>query len=832
MRVILVLIGLFSLFINATSGEENPTAPIDALKYYSGDFTDTDGDGMTDVAERKYGYDPLDNTSNPTNDENLWSQILPSDSTLKVKRSFASDSNKIYFKFTSFSGIDTTPHKNFLVKVIPLIQKEMGSPAESFVCTIMRKTNSDGYSTWGGGRSLAFGSDENWRPSSFIHELLHSWKGTTLLNSVGTQWEEGFASGIASVLSNEYLLSYPTDEHSTKLLSRRGKLGNSPYLFHSQESLFDLAKYQQNLSWFGGAEQTYDCYNHAGSFFKLLREHDHQFVSKFNKAFYQKIKSKVKDARGYDSVVDTIASIIPTINNIETKEYISSVAMFDKRKTNTGFHAVLNRRGYANYTPSIYAGYERGGKLDWYSYEEIEEIPTYVKPNGQIVADLRNQPFQVDVYNANEVRVDVFEGKTNNSSNSDGSPKGRHGVKFPKLKPSNFSQGLYYANVTFTNFTHTVSNPSSIYYFFGKQDLMPTIKSNFTLMVGIDSHSLINEYLDKCTIALNGFQYEVPFVNNCAFFNLPDVPLNFSGEIIIEASVRNNESKNVYVRTITNGGSSDGYRHHCFLIIDEDFDGIEDAHDDDVIDLKEWWLEQIELAKSGAIGADEATTSESVQPITVQVETDNSVVIVDDVTAVELTNDNTTIINTTDNVILVQNTHNVTEYEETNSSLTEEDNILVIDDGNITLYTNTNDVYETNATESVVVIGDDTITIEDDTSKQVEFGGDAPSIPSELPNIWTNAISMGYNWYYLEWFGYFYKVDGNAWIFHTEFGWFYTDVTTSFESVWLWSETFGWVWTNKDYFPYVYNSYTSTWFYLTKGGYYDFNLDQWVASDF
>ena len=47
----------------------NPTAPNDLTKYLSGDLTDSDGDGMTDAAERKYGFDPLDPFSFPAEPE-------------------------------------------------------------------------------------------------------------------------------------------------------------------------------------------------------------------------------------------------------------------------------------------------------------------------------------------------------------------------------------------------------------------------------------------------------------------------------------------------------------------------------------------------------------------------------------------------------------------------------------------------------------------------------------------------------------------------------------------------------------------------------------------
>ena len=47
---------------------ENLTAPHELLRNYGGDYTDTDGDGMTDVAESKYGYDGLDPQSFPEYD--------------------------------------------------------------------------------------------------------------------------------------------------------------------------------------------------------------------------------------------------------------------------------------------------------------------------------------------------------------------------------------------------------------------------------------------------------------------------------------------------------------------------------------------------------------------------------------------------------------------------------------------------------------------------------------------------------------------------------------------------------------------------------------------
>ena len=45
-----------------------------SLSNYGSDFTDTDGDGMTDVAELRYGFDPNDKNSFPTKDYTILSE--------------------------------------------------------------------------------------------------------------------------------------------------------------------------------------------------------------------------------------------------------------------------------------------------------------------------------------------------------------------------------------------------------------------------------------------------------------------------------------------------------------------------------------------------------------------------------------------------------------------------------------------------------------------------------------------------------------------------------------------------------------------------------------
>jgi hypothetical protein len=107
----------------------------------------------------------------------------------------------------------------------------------------------------------------------------------------------------------------------------------------------------------------------------------------------------------------------------------------------------------------------------------------------------------------------------------------------------------------------------------------------------------------------------------------------------------------------------------------------------------------------------------------------------------------------------------------------------------------------------------------------------APELPPVVTNAWDSATDVGNNWFFVEWFGYFYKVEGNGWVFNEKLGWFYTEWTSSFNSVWLFHEDLGWVWTTSEFFPYLYNPKTASWVYIVEGGFFDFNTNEWKVSE-
>ena len=81
----------------------NPTAPNDLTAHLSGDFTDTDGDGMTDEAERKYGFDSQDALSFPSEPE-LIAEAHPERHAIEdsgIGAYYEVDSSRIDIKWTN-----------------------------------------------------------------------------------------------------------------------------------------------------------------------------------------------------------------------------------------------------------------------------------------------------------------------------------------------------------------------------------------------------------------------------------------------------------------------------------------------------------------------------------------------------------------------------------------------------------------------------------------------------------------------------------------------------------------------------------------------------------
>ena len=85
-------------------------------------------------------------------------------------------------------------------------------------------------------------------------------------------------------------------------------------------------------------------------------------------------------------------------------------------------------------------------------------------------------------------------------------------------------------------------------------------------------------------VNIEDVQYTHALVNGCAVFKSTTWPLDFQGDVLIYVTAGG--VTNGYERTILDATTYSGYHQTQFVIIDQDFDGIEDPYDDEVVPIK------------------------------------------------------------------------------------------------------------------------------------------------------------------------------------------------------------------------------------------------------
>ena len=91
-------------------------------------------------------------------------------------------------------------------------------------------------------------------------------------------------------------------------------------------------------------------------------------------------------------------------------------------------------------------------------------------------------------------------------------------------------------------------------------------------------------------------------------------------------------------------------------------------------------------------------------------------------------------------------------------------------------------------------------------------------------------------WWGNPWFGYFWKVGEDDWLFHEKLGWIFLKKKGD-SSIWVWIQKMdGWFWTAKEHYPYLHSSSSQTWFWInldksdfTKLVIYDYASSKWLS---
>lgn len=578
---------------------ENPTAPYDYFANFEGNYTDTDGDGMTDVAEQRYNFNPYDPKSRPVDIGYFYEQgshigIVDSQPT-------GSPDDLMYFRFNNWPEDLENQYKDIIVHLMPLLFRMVGEPANKQIIDVYNRGKGSVSSWTVSNKGKTMMASEWYNPKMFIHELLHAWKGKyTFTNKGGssdTSWrhtkdtagfEEGSADGLTIEIIHEFIDCYPNHQMSKFCTSSVQSLRTGT------TSTFDFSHGDQFMSggnlWHDPSSIHYR-YAVAGDTFRILTAHDEFFMRKALDNYYAKIDADIKYRPSAENLIEVFAEVLPEVNGVDTKKFLENLPWMSGKNIPNQLHIanMENHQGWGGGQPSIYPAFaNKNGKTYQYyakrSSLENHGLPTWLKyyedSNGYMWPDHMNQPFEVKINTIFGELVDTINETTSNNYDSNGKPRDLGRVKPATLARSNWPVGLYKQTITFTEYAKHTEHASTNSYFFGYENFSQD-KAEFVIILGVDC-----EVAEKVVFRLNDYHQTSEIVNGCAVFRTNKIPTN--SKFIVEFDVFDlNGSQQTYKRAVIKTAyTRDMYLQHSYVVVDRDFNGIEDIYEENVDSLK------------------------------------------------------------------------------------------------------------------------------------------------------------------------------------------------------------------------------------------------------
>ena len=650
-----------------TTRVPNPTAPNPETQYLSGDFTDTDGDGMTDVAEIKYGFDKNDPTSFPAEPAFVpptpiagsgigavldlgvsfinirWNNRADSTFSLTLKdgtrilyrgghyaeyapvnyskfrldgtetltgsfteydldghflRQFpefhldlsgismrlGDPSHRISFTFDGFPSDREREYREFLKRVIPIMRGQLGAPAEQFNCVIQNMgSNSDFFMVTDGGRT--FLSDTSFIPRLIVHEIAHAWKGLYTFTS-DEYWEytpelsgfeEGSAEGMAFEIIHEYVRSYPTDMATLQLLRWR------PYQYwSSRTTYYDFIRRNRATGagdfWVDNSIVT-SRYSIAATTFQLMRKVNPDCYKEIMGLYFEEIRDDPRWRPNRVDLVRIFSSVVPTVNGIALGDLLDALPVYRGRALEEGMYVLTTLRPYGLSGDQQFAtSYVINDGRLWWGIRDTELasyglpywIEHYPGDDGFAYVDTQNEPFRVTVFDTSDAVVTTIDDRTRIDRDADCSPTGFGWKMIDDLDMREFSFGLYRETVEFRNFVIHDPNARDVRYFVGYGGYTQDRNEEYVIMIAIDG---LRE--GEATITVGGEMQTLAINNGVAIFRSNTLPFDHEGDVTVRLANANGAS-HAYQRTLLEAGTYHGYFQHQFLIVDRNFDGIED----------------------------------------------------------------------------------------------------------------------------------------------------------------------------------------------------------------------------------------------------------------
>ena len=134
----------------------------------------------------------------------------------------------------------------------------------------------------------------------------------------------------------------------------------------------------------------------------------------------------------------------------------------------------------------------------------------------------------------------------------------------------NFPIGLYKETVTFTDYVEHDEGARNSFYFFGLKGLEQAKERDYVIMIGVDGAPE-----GTARIEILGEEHTTTISNGAAIFNSTEWPFDMQGRFPITITNAEGESREYY-RTLIEAGTIHNFFQHQFIIVDTDFNGVED----------------------------------------------------------------------------------------------------------------------------------------------------------------------------------------------------------------------------------------------------------------
>lgn len=548
-----------------------------------GEFPIADGSVLTiDIIH--YGEDRYP-ASSTTEYIDLLTVDIPNDNSV-----IGDENNFLGYEFSSdFPNESEQQYRDLLVKLTPLLRWHLGPPAEKFNVSFEYTDTLGGtFMSVNNGRGVL--TDGTFIPRLIVHELIHAWKGSYLISS-DQNWnyqtdllgfEEATAEGMAFIIMQDFVRTYPNDPVSLGLMQ-------SPayqYFSHKAHHI-DFVK---NLRATGGGDffadtgagMYYTRYSIAATVFQHICALRPRFFRDFSETYYHRINTDQQWRPNRSDIITMWEALVPMMNGYPLGEYLDTIPVFNGTKLDKGMYVLSAVRPYGSYGDFQFAPIyiRENGSAMWAEYPGNmtgdRSIPSWlrtVSSRGYTVVNTMDSEVLLTLRHVDGTYTDGKIYRTTEIFEDDGWPRGIGWFKADSYNMADYPLGLYKMYTIMNEFFAYDKGAREPHYFIGLQGLNQNRQTEYVILIGIDGVSN-----GLCELEIGDEVATAPVDRGVAVFRSTNWPFDLQTEITITVSKDNGESHS-YRRTLIESASIHKYYQQQLLIVDQDFDGIEDQFD-------------------------------------------------------------------------------------------------------------------------------------------------------------------------------------------------------------------------------------------------------------